>query len=101
MNLSTHTPRSFPHTLRELRCEWSAVVARYGHQAAEEALAKARLLPGSPVSLGLGVKLATLPAPYVTIMALETLNQAFGCTLGWKTEEEFDDMMERDASFVL
>lgn len=36
-----------------------------------------------------------------TFMALETLNQAFGCTLGWKTEEEFDDMMERDASFVL
>lgn len=36
-----------------------------------------------------------------TFMALETLNQAFGCTLGWKTEEEFDEMMERDAVFVL
>ncbi len=36
-----------------------------------------------------------------TFMALETLNQAFGCTLGWKTEEEFDDMMENDTAFVL
>ena len=32
-----------------------------------------------------------------TFMALETLNQAFGCT----TEEEFDDMMENDTAFVL
>lgn len=34
-------------------------------------------------------------------MALESLNQAFGCTLGWKTEEEFDAMMDSDDAFVL
>ena len=36
-----------------------------------------------------------------TCMALESLNQAFGCTLGWKTDAEFDDMMESDDPFVL
>lgn len=36
-----------------------------------------------------------------TCMALESLNQAFGCTLGWQTEEEFDAMMESDDPFVL
>ncbi len=58
MNPSTHTPRSFIHTLPELRCEWSAVIARHGQQAAQEALAKARLLPGAPMSLGIGLTTA-------------------------------------------
>lgn len=34
-------------------------------------------------------------------MALEFLNQAFGCTLGWKTDAEFDDMMESGDPLVL
>lgn len=36
-----------------------------------------------------------------TCMALESLNQAFGCTLGWKTDKEFDDMMESEDPFIL
>lgn len=36
-----------------------------------------------------------------TCMALESLNQAFGCTLGWKTDKEFDEMMESDAPLIL
>lgn len=36
-----------------------------------------------------------------TFMALESINQAFGCTLGWRTEEEFDAMMESDEPLVL
>lgn len=58
MNTSTHTLRPFIYTLSELRCEWSAVIAKHSQQAAHEALAKARLLPGAPVSLGIGLTTA-------------------------------------------
>ena len=36
-----------------------------------------------------------------TFMALESFNQAFGCTLGWKTGEDFDAMMKDDDPLVL